>query len=137
VRLLRQHRQWAILIAAAAVLLVVAGIVSLTIVEQVSKGPAFQTAADYVRASPVARRQLGVITGFGLAVSGPVADAADGGTANIVFDVHGSWRSGHVRISAVKNGSDWKITNGVLTVDGERFRLPCAQTSSITACRLS
>lgn len=134
-RLLRQHRQWAILIAAAAVLLVAAGIVSLTIVEHVSKGPAFQRAADYVRGSPVARRQLGVITGFGLAVSGPVAD--DAGTANITFDVHGSWRNGHVRISAVKHGSDWVITNGVLKVDGQRYRLPCAQTSSITACRLA
>ena len=69
---------------------------------------------------PVARRQLGVITGFGLAVSGPVAD--DAGTANITFDVHGSWRNGHVRISAVKQGSDWVITNGVLKVDGQRYR---------------
>lgn len=125
------------LIAAAAVLLVVAGVVSLTIVEDVSKGPAFQSAADYLRADPVARQQLGVVTGFGLAVSGPVADAVDGGTANISFDVHGSWRDGHVRISAVKRGSGWVITGGVLKVDGERFRMPCAQTSSTTSCRLS
>ena len=76
-------------------------------------------------------------TGFGLAVSGPVADAVDGGTANISFDVHGSWRDGHVRISAVKRGSGWVITGGVLKVDGERFRMPCAQTSSTTSCRLS
>ena len=98
VSLLRRHRQWAILIAAAVGLLVAAGAVSLTIVESVSKGPAFQKAADYVRADPVARpMQLGVVIGFGLAVSGPISRSRRRRRrANISFDVHGSWRSGHV-----------------------------------------
>jgi len=49
VRMLRRHRQWAILITAAVGLLVAAGAVTLTVVENVSKGPAYQKAADYVR----------------------------------------------------------------------------------------
>ncbi|MDX6549030.1 MAG: hypothetical protein QOG33_2580 [Gaiellales bacterium] len=123
------------LIAAALGLLVAAGAISLTIVESVSKGPAFQSAATFVRSDPTARRQLGVVLGFGLAVTGPVSDA--GGIANISFDVTGSWRTGHVRISAVKQGDAWVVRGGVLSVDGIRYQVPCRQTSSPFACRLS
>ena len=137
VSLIRRHRQWAILIAVAASLLIVAGAISLTIVEAVSKGPAFQSAAAFIRSDPTTRRQLGVVLGFGLAVTGPITDAGSGGTANISFDVKGSWRTGHVRISAVKQGDTWVVHGGVLTVDGSRYRVPCTQTSSIFACRLS
>jgi Cytochrome oxidase complex assembly protein 1 len=137
VSLLRRHRQWALLIAVAAGVLVVAGAISLTIVEAVSKGPAFQSAAAFVRSDPTTRQQLGVVLGFGLAVTGPISDAGSGGTANISFDVDGSWRSGHVRITAVKQGDAWVVRGGVLTVDGSRYRVPCTQTSSTTACRLS
>ncbi|HEV8154753.1 MAG TPA: hypothetical protein VGP67_04425, partial [Gaiellales bacterium] len=71
VRMLHRHRQWAILITAAVVLLVAAGAVTLTVVESVSKGPAYQKAADYVRSgrgSGLTRMQLGAVLGFGLAV---------------------------------------------------------------------
>jgi ABC-type lipoprotein release transport system permease subunit len=49
VRMLRRHRQWAILITVAVGVLVAAGVVTLTVVENVSKGPAYQKAANYVR----------------------------------------------------------------------------------------
>jgi hypothetical protein len=137
VSLIRRHRQWAILIAVAAGLLIVAGAISLTIVEAVSKGPAFQSAAAFVRSDSTTRRQLGVVMGFGLAVTGPISDGGSGGSANISFDVNGSWRTGHIRVSAVKQGDTWVVRGGVLSVDGIRYRVPCTQTSSITACRLS
>ena len=123
------------LIAAALGVLVAAGAISLTIVESVSKGPAFQSAATFVRADHTTRLQLGVVLGFGLAVTGPVSDA--GGVANISFDVNGSWRTGHVRISAVKQGDTWIVRGGVLSVAGKRYRVPCTQTSSPSACQLS
>ena len=133
VSLIRRHRQWAILIAVAVSLLIVAGAISLTIVEAVSKGPAFQSAAAFIRSDPTTRRQLGVVLGFGLAVTGPITEAGSGGSANISFDVNGSWRTGHVRVSAVKEGDTWVTRGGVLTVDGVRYRVPCTQTSSIFA----
>lgn len=128
------------LIAAAVALLIAAGAVSLTIVEDVSKGPAFQAAVSYLRDSDyagVARQQLGVVMGFGLGVSGPVSESGNGGNARISFDVHGQWRSGHVTLNLVKIGHSWVVTDGVLTVDGEQFRLPCEQKHSITACLMS
>jgi len=137
VSLIRRHRQWAILIAIAASVLIVAGAISLTIVEAVSKGPAFQSAAAFIRSDPTTRRQLGVVMGFGLAVTGPITDGGSGGTANISFEVNGSWRTGQVRISAIKQGDTWVVRGGVLSVDGSRYRVPCTQTSSIFACRLS
>jgi hypothetical protein len=123
------------LIAAALGVLVAAGAISLTIVESVSKGPAFQSAATFVRADRTARLQLGVILGFGLAVTGPVSDT--GGVANISFDVNGSWRSGHIRLSAVKQGDSWVVRRGVLSVAGKRYQVPCARPSSPSACQLS
>ena len=128
------------LIAAAAALLVAAGAISLTIVEDVSKGPAFQSAADYLRNSKEAgdaRQQLGVVLGFGLGVTGPITESGSGGTANISFDVHGNWRSGRVSMTLVKVGSSWVVTHGLLTVDGQRYRMPCEQPPSITSCRQS
>jgi hypothetical protein len=140
VSVLRRHRQWAMLIAAAATLLIAAGAVSLTIVENVSKGPPFQSAARYLRSArdaEVARMQLGAVMGFGLAVTGPISESGDSGTAHLSFDVHGNWRSGHVRITAVKRDSRWVVTGGTLTVDGEKYHLPCARPTSITSCRVS
>ena len=78
------------LIAAAAALLIAAGAISLTIVEDVSKGPAFQAAVSYLRGADdakVARMQLGVVMGFGLGVTGPVSESGNGGNARISFDV--------------------------------------------------
>jgi Cytochrome oxidase complex assembly protein 1 len=128
------------LIAAAAALLIAAGAISLTIVEDVSKGPAFQAAVSYLKASDyagVARQQLGVVMGFGLGVTGPVSETGSGGNARISFDVHGDWRTGHVTLNLVKIGHSWVVTDGVLSVDGEHYRLPCKAKPSITACRES
>ena len=128
------------LIAAATALLIAAGAVSLTVVEHASKGPAFQSAATFLRSgrnAGVVRLQLGVVLGFGLAVTGPISESGGSGTANLSFGVHGNWRSGHVRITEEKRGSRWVVTGGLLTVDGQRFQLPCAQPLSITSCRLS
>jgi hypothetical protein len=134
----RRHRQWAILISAAVCLLIAAGAISLTVVENVSKGPAFETAATFVRTDRVARQQLGVVLGFGIAVNGSVAEPAAGqGRANLSFDIHGSWRDGHARISAVKESGVWRVEGGVLSVNGKQFRLQCNPTSSITRCLLS
>jgi cytochrome oxidase complex assembly protein 1 len=135
---LRRHRQWAILISVAVCLLIAAGAISLTVVQNVSKGPAFESAAQFVRTDRVARQQLGVVLGFGIAVNGSVVEPGDGdGHANISFDVHGSWRDGHARISAVKQSGVWIVERGVLSVDGKQFRLRCDPTSSITRCLLS
>jgi hypothetical protein len=128
------------LIAAATALLIAAGAVSLTVVEHVSKGPAFQSAAQFLRSGKnarVVRQQVGAVLGFGLGVTGPITESGSGGTANLSFSVHGNWRSGHVRITEAKRGSRWVVTGGVLTVDGQRFQLPCSQGPSITSCRLS
>jgi hypothetical protein len=125
------------LIAGAVALLVAAGAISLTIVEDVSKGPAFQSAAQYLRSSPsaaVARQQLGVVLGFGLGVTGPISETTSNGTANISFDVHGNWRTGHVQFTLIKLGQSWVVTHGVLSVGGERFRMPCDQKPSPTSC---
>jgi hypothetical protein len=140
VSVLRRHRQWAILIAAAAGLLIAAGAISLTIVEDVSKGPAYQAAVSYLRTSGdagVARQQLGAILGFGLGVTGPVSESGSGGNARISFDVHGNWRTGRVTFDLVKLGRSWVVTDGVLSVDGEHFRMPCTQPLSPTSCRES
>jgi hypothetical protein len=136
---LRRHRQWCVLIAAAA-LLIAAGAISLTVVANVSRGPAFQSAATFVRSgkgAEVVRQQLGAVLGFGLAVTGPISESGNNGTANLSFSVHGNWRTGHVRLTEVKHGSNWVVTGGVLTVDGQRYQLPCEQPTSITSCRLS
>jgi len=136
-RFIRRHRQWAMLIGAAGVLLVAAGAISLTIVENVSKGPAFSAAVTFLRNDRLARQQLGVVTGFGLAVTGAVADTGQSGTAHLSFDVHGQWRNGHVHITAVKQGGVWHVRSGILSVANERFKVPCVQLTSITSCRLS
>ena len=137
VSLIRRHRQWAILIAVAASLLIVAGAISLTIVEAVLEGAGLPVGGRVRAVRSTTRRQLGVVMGFGLAVTGPISDGGSGGSANISFDVNGSWRTGHIRVSAVKQGDTWVVRGGVLSVDGIRYRVPCTQTSSISACRLS
>jgi hypothetical protein len=136
-RFIRRHRQWAMLIGAASALLVAAGAISLTIVENVSKGPAYSAAVSFLRNDRLARQQLGVVTGFGLAVTGSVAEAGQAGTAHLSFDVHGQWRNGHVHITAVKHDGLWHVRSGILSVAGEQFKVPCVHLTSITSCRLS
>jgi Cytochrome oxidase complex assembly protein 1 len=128
------------LIAAACAVLIAAGAISLTIVESVSKGPAFQAAMSYLKTSSyagVTRQQLGVILGTGLGVTGPVAETGDSGNARISFDVHGNWRTGHVTLDLVKIGHSWVVTDGVLSVDGQQYRMPCKQKPSSTSCLMS
>ena len=99
---LRRHRQWCVLIAAAAALLIAAGAISLTVVANVSRGPAFQSAATFLRSgngAEVVRQQLGAVLGFGTAVTGPISESGNSGSANLSFSVHGNWRDGHVRLT--------------------------------------
>ena len=120
----RIHRQWFVLIGIAAVVLAVASVVSLRVVERVSTGPAFQVSADYLRGNGIARQQLGVVTGFGVAVTGGVTEQGAGGSAHIAFDVLGSWRSGHATMDVIKHDGHWWVTGAVLSVDGRTFDLP-------------
>ena len=125
---LGRHRQWAFLITLAAATLLVAGAVSLTVVERVSKGPAFQAGAEFLRGNPIARRQLGVIEDFGRGVAGDVSDSAGTGTAHLSFDVHGSWRDGRAAVVARKEDGAWLITGATLWVGSRHFDLVGAST---------
>ena len=118
------HRQWFVLIGIAAVVLAVAAFVSLRVVETVSKGPAFQVAATFLRGSKPARQELGVITGFGVAVNGDVTEEGSGGSAHISFDVLGSWRDGRATLTALKHDGRWWVTGATLKVDGQTYPLP-------------
>ena len=82
---LRNHRQWVVLIVLAAVVLAVAAVISLRLVEKVSKGPAFQASATFLRANPIARQQLGVVSGFGVGVAGDVTEEGAGGSAEVLL----------------------------------------------------
>jgi hypothetical protein len=121
---LRHHRQWVLLIALAAVVLVVTAMISLRLVERVSKGPAFQASAAFLRANPIARQQLGVVTGFGVGVAGDVTEEGGGGSAHLSFQVNGSWRDGRASITAVKRHDRWWVSAATLSVDGRQFPLP-------------
>ena len=98
--------------------------ISLRVVESVSKGPAFQVAATFLRGSTPARKELGVVTGFGVAVNGDVTEEGSGGSAHISFDVLGSWRNGRATLSAIKHEGRWWVTGATLKVDGETYPLP-------------
>jgi hypothetical protein len=102
----------------------VASVISLHVVELASTGPAFQASASLVRGSRVARRELGVVTGFGVAVSGDVIEEGSSGSAHISFDVLGSWRSGRAHMTVIKQNGHWWVTGASLDVDGETYLLP-------------
>jgi hypothetical protein len=119
----RRHRHWLFLISAAAVVLVVATAVSLNVVERVSKGPAFTSAAEFIRNDPVARQQLGVIGGFGLGVAGGVRESGPSGSATLAFDVDGSWRNGRANVVVRKKAGVWLVISATLKVDGQEFDL--------------
>ena len=96
-------------------------------IETASKGPAFKLAATCYRLNGGpggVRQQLGVIRGFGPAITGPVVENTDGtGWASIQFDVIGSWRTGHAHVYAVRGTdgalvNEWRITRGRITIDG-------------------
>ena len=121
---IRRHRQWALLITVAAIVLVVAGAISLRVVERISRGPAFQASAEFLRSNHVAEQQLGVITGFGRGVAGDVTQSGDSGIAHLHFDVHGSWRDGRAVVTAYRQGGEWSVQQATLEVDGRQFPIP-------------
>jgi|KBSSwiStaDraftv2_1062776.scaffolds.fasta_scaffold1026672_2 cytochrome oxidase complex assembly protein 1 len=122
--ILRRHRHWVFLISAAVVVLAAATVISLTVVERVSKGPAFTSAAEFIRNDPLARQQLGVISGFGLGVAGGVRESGPSGSADLSFDVDGSWRNGRANVVVRKKAGLWLVVSATLEVDGETFELP-------------
>ncbi|HUZ85172.1 MAG TPA: cytochrome c oxidase assembly factor Coa1 family protein [Gaiellales bacterium] len=122
---LRRHRHWLILIPLAGLTLAVAALIGYHEVERASKGPVFDLAATCIRTNPVARVQLGVITGFGIAVDGGVVENTDGtGHASIDFSVHGSSATGHATVDAVLQNGRWRLTGGLLAVAGALLPLP-------------
>jgi hypothetical protein len=121
--LLRRHRQWVLLISAAVIVLGVATAVSFAVVERVSKGPAFTSAAEFIRVDGDARQQLGVVTSFGIAVSGGVRESGASGLAELSFDVNGSWRDGRAHVLVRKKSGQWTVVQATLKVDGKTFDL--------------
>jgi hypothetical protein len=123
----RIHRQWYILAGTSLVLLIAGSAIGVAAIETASKGPAFELAATCYRLNGGpggVRQQLGVVTGFGPAITGPVVENTDGtGWANIEFDVIGSWRTGHAHVHAIRGTAgalinQWKITKGKIIIDG-------------------
>jgi cytochrome oxidase complex assembly protein 1 len=126
--LMRRHRQWVLLITAAVIVLVAAAVISLSVVEAVSKGPAFRAAAEFIRTDADARQQLGVISGFGLAVAGGVTESGPSGVANLSFDVDGSWRNGRAHVIVRKKAGLWLVSSATIQVDGEEIPLQTQPT---------
>jgi hypothetical protein len=152
----RIHRQWLILTLASLLFLVAGSAYGVSRIERASRGPAFDRSALCLRINGQARQLLGVITGFGLAVSGPVVENADGtGHADLTFDVIGQWRTGRARVRWVEDDFIWHWANkngqkgkgNSLNVNGtvyplhldrvavvgpQRYSDVCAPASSIT-----
>jgi Cytochrome oxidase complex assembly protein 1 len=150
----RRARPWIPLVAAAAIALGASAAIGLTAIERASKGPAFRVSAACVRLNATVRQELGVVTGFGFTVQGPVVQNADGtGTARLDFSATGSWRSGHIHIRAIERHRLWHLTGPAeLFVSGVRapfiidpddlnlvpgpakrlYTIRCAPTSSTT-----
>ena len=74
----RRARPWIPLVAAAAIALGASAAIGLTAIERASKGPAFRVSAACLRLNATVRQELGVVTGFGFTVQGPVVQNADG-----------------------------------------------------------
>jgi hypothetical protein len=132
VRRIRIHRQWFILGAGSLVFLVAGSALGVSAIEKTSRGPAYSLSTSCIRVNLGAKKMLGVITGYGLP-SGPVQENADGtGSANLQFDVIGSWHTGraHVRATEIDNRWHW-AGRGTLDVAGKRYRLHLAQISAI------
>ncbi len=140
----RLNRQWYLFGGLSLVLLVGGSVLGVNAIEAASKGPAFRLAATCYQLNSgqgSTRQQLGVVTGFGRAITGPVVSNADGtGWASIQFDVIGSWRTGHAHVHAVR-GTDgaelgiWRITHGQITVDGSVYQFNPARTLGTPADR--
>jgi Cytochrome oxidase complex assembly protein 1 len=104
-------RPWIPLVAAAALALAASAAIGIAAIERASKGPAFRVSAACLRLNATVRQELGVVTGFGFTVQGPVVQNADGtGSARLDFTATGSWRNGHVHIRAVERRRRWYLT---------------------------
>jgi hypothetical protein len=104
-------RPWIPLVAAAALALAASAAIGIAAIERASKGPAFRVSAACLRLNATVRQELGVVTGFGFTVQGPVVQNADGtGSARLDFTAAGSWRSGHVHIRAVERRRRWYLS---------------------------
>jgi Cytochrome oxidase complex assembly protein 1 len=147
-------RPWVPLVLGAAVFLAVSLAIGVTEIERASKGPAFRVSAACLRLNATVRQELGVVTGFGFTVTGPVVQNADGtGNARLDFTAHGSWRNGHVHIKAIERRRRWYLVGPAeLYVSGvrapfrvnpdhlelvpgsarDRYTLRCAPTTSTT-----
>ena len=154
---MRIHTQWLLLTLGSLLFLVVGSAYGVSRIETASRGPAFDQSALCLRINGQARQLLGVVTGFGLAVSGPVVENADGtGHADLSFDVIGQWRSGRAHVRWVEDDFIWHWApnkkgnslnvNGtvyplhldrVAVVGPQRYSDVCAPASSITNFHLS
>jgi hypothetical protein len=134
----RIHRQWFILGGASLIFLVAGSAWGVSEIEKSSRGPAYHLTAACLRVNRLARRQLGVITGYGLP-SGPVQENSDGtGDARLAFAVIGQWRTGVAQVGAVEQGSVWHWDGeGTLAVGGQRFRLHLNEVSAVRPGRYS
>jgi hypothetical protein len=150
-------RPWIPLVAGALIALVASAAIGIAAIERASKGPAFRVSAACLRLNSTVRQELGVVTGFGFTVQGPVVQNADGtGNARLDFTATGSWRNGHVHIRAVERHRRWYLAGPAeLFVSGvkapfrihpdhlnivpgparNRYELRCAPTTSTTTFR--
>jgi len=147
-------RPWIPLVAGAALALAASAAIGIAAIERASKGPAFRVSAACLRLNATVRQELGVVTGFGFTVQGPVVQNADGtGNARLDFTAIGSWRNGHVHIRAIERHRRWTLAGPAeLFVSGvqapfrihpdhldiipgparNRYVLRCAPTTSTT-----
>jgi hypothetical protein len=150
-------RPWILLVAGAAVALAASAAIGIAAIERASKGPAFRVSAACLRLNSTVRQELGVVTGFGFTVQGPVVQNADGtGNARLDFTATGSWRNGHVHIRVIERHRRWYLAGPAeLFVSGvkapfrirpdhlnivpgparNRYELRCAPTTSTTTFR--
>jgi hypothetical protein len=150
-------RPWIPLVTGAALALAASAAIGIAAIERASKGPAFRVSAACLRLNSTVRQELGVVTGFGFTVQGPVVQNADGtGNARLDFSAIGSWRNGHVHIKAIERHRRWYLTGPAeLRVSGvrapfrilpdqldiipgparDRYEIRCAPTTSTTTFR--
>ena len=137
----RIHRQWFLFGGASLALLIGGSAWGVSATESASRGPAFHLSATCLRVNKRAKKLLGVITGYGVAVTGPVVDNQDGtGSARLQFDVIGSWLTGHAYVQAVKQDGIWHWAGGrgsTLEVGGKRYPIKLDQVSTVDPSQYS
>jgi hypothetical protein len=131
----RIHRQWFLFGGASLALLIGGSAWGVSATENASRGPAFHLSATCLRVNKTAKKQLGVITGYGRAVTGPVVDNRDGtGSARLQFDVIGSWLTGRAHVQAIEQDGRWHWAGGrgsTLDVGGKSYPIKLDQVSAV------